>query len=62
MGKGVVIELIDGVLYVLVDGEVVFVFLIGYVVGLNIIDGVEILMYIGMDIVELEGKGFEMLV
>lgn len=54
--------MIEGKLYVFVDGEIIILFLIGYVVGLMIIEGVELLMYIGMDIVELDGKGFELLV
>ncbi|KLD58663.1 hypothetical protein WP50_24565, partial [Lactiplantibacillus plantarum] len=44
------------------DGEVALVFPTGHAVGLNTTDGAEILMHIGMDTVELEGKGFETLV
>ncbi|MFH5807245.1 beta-glucoside-specific PTS transporter subunit IIABC [Lactiplantibacillus plantarum] len=62
MGKGVAIEPTDGVLYAPADGEVALVFPTGHAVGLNTTDGAEILMHIGMDTVELEGKGFETLV
>lgn len=62
MGKGIVIDLEVGEFVVLVDGEIMIIFLIGYVVGIIMIDGVEILIYIGMDMVELNGNGYEILV
>lgn len=62
MGKGVAIEPTDGTLYAPADGEIALVFPTGHAVGLNTSDGAEILMHIGMDTVELEGKGFETLV
>ncbi|WP_047998549.1 beta-glucoside-specific PTS transporter subunit IIABC [Lactiplantibacillus herbarum] len=62
MGKGIAIEPTDGVLYAPADGEIALVFPTGHAVGLNTSDGAEILMHIGMDTVELDGKGFETLV
>jgi len=62
MGKGIAIEPTDGVLYAPADGEIALVFPTGHAVGLNTDDGAEILMHIGMDTVELDGKGFETLV
>lgn len=62
MGKGIAIEPTEGVLYAPADGEVAMVFPTGHAIGLNTEDGAEILMHIGMDTVELDGKGFETLV
>ncbi|MGA3415906.1 beta-glucoside-specific PTS transporter subunit IIABC [Lactiplantibacillus plantarum] len=62
MGKGIAIEPTDGVLYAPADAEVAMVFPTGHAIGLNTTDGAEILMHIGMDTVELDGKGFETLV
>jgi len=58
MGKGVAIEPTVGELRAPADGIVTTVFPTGHAVGLTTVDGVEILMHIGMDTVELEGKGF----
>lgn len=58
MGKGVVIDLSDGELVLLVDVIVLVFFFMKYVIGLLILEGVEFFIYIGMDIVNLEGKGF----
>lgn len=62
MGKGIAIEPTDGVLVAPADGTIALVFPTGHAVGLNTTDGVELLMHIGMDTVELNGKGFKTLV
>ena len=62
MGKGLAIEPSEGVLYAPADSHVALVFPTGHAIGLNTKDGAEILMHIGMDTVNLEGKGFEVLV
>ncbi|ETY75408.1 beta-glucoside-specific PTS transporter subunit IIABC [Lactiplantibacillus fabifermentans] len=62
MGKGIAIEPHDGVLVAPADGTVALVFPTGHAVGLNTAAGAELLMHIGMDTVELDGKGFETLV
>ncbi|AVK64021.1 PTS beta-glucoside transporter subunit EIIBCA [Lactobacillus sp. CBA3606] len=62
MGKGIAIEPTDGVLVAPADGTIALVFPTGHAIGLNTDDGAELLMHIGMDTVELDGKGFETLV
>ncbi len=59
LGKGVAIDPVLGELYAPADGTITTLFPTGHAIGLTTIDGVEILMHIGMDTIELEGKGFE---
>lgn len=58
MGEGIVVLFIKGVIIVFIDCEVVFLFLILYVIGLKLDNGVEMLIYVGINIVELNGKYF----
>lgn len=60
LGKGVAIEPTEGKLYAPADGEITTLFPTGHAVGLTTTEGVELLMHIGMDTVELDGKGFEL--
>lgn len=62
MGEGVAIEPSQGVLHAPADGRVVIAFPTGHAIGMKTKDGAEILMHIGMDTVNLQGKGFETLV
>ncbi|WP_461197965.1 beta-glucoside-specific PTS transporter subunit IIABC [Enterococcus sp. N249-2] len=59
LGKGIAIEPVVGALYAPADGTITTLFPTGHAVGLTTTEGAEILMHIGMDTVELEGKGFE---
>lgn len=59
MGKGIAIDPDKGELIAPADGEITTIFPTGHAVGLTTTEGVEILMHIGMDTVELEGAGFE---
>ncbi|MDT2649344.1 beta-glucoside-specific PTS transporter subunit IIABC [Enterococcus hirae] len=59
MGKGLAIDPEKGELIAAADGEITTIFPTGHAVGLTTKDGIEILMHIGMDTVELEGQGFE---
>lgn len=59
MGKGLAIDPEKGELIAPADGEITTIFPTGHAVGLTTKDGIEILMHIGMDTVELEGQGFE---
>lgn len=59
MGKGLAIDSEKGELIAPADGEITTIFPTGHAVGLTTKDGIEILMHIGMDTVELEGQGFE---
>lgn len=58
MGQGVLIEPIQGELLAPVDGIVSVLFPTKHAVGIVSDQGVEMLMHIGMDTVNLEGKGF----
>ncbi|NRN78690.1 PTS system beta-glucoside-specific EIIBCA component [Lactobacillus helveticus] len=62
MGQGVAIEPSEGVLHAPADGKTALVFPTGHAVGINTTDGAEVLMHIGMDTVNLQGKGFKTLV
>lgn len=62
MGEGVAIAPSQGVLHAPADGRVVVTFPTGHAIGMKTKDGAEILMHIGMDTVNLQGKGFETLV
>lgn len=62
MGKGIAFVPSKGILYAPADGTIALVFPTGHAVGMNTADGAEILMHIGMDTVNLEGKGFKTLV
>ncbi|MBA5252880.1 beta-glucoside-specific PTS transporter subunit IIABC [Enterococcus hirae] len=59
MGKGLAIDPEKGELIAPADGEITTIFPTGHAVALTTKDGIEILMHIGMDTVELEGQGFE---
>ena len=59
MGRGVVIVPSKGELVSPVNGRVTVFFPTKHAIGILSDEGVEILMHIGMDTVNLEGKGFE---
>lgn len=62
MGQGVAVEPSEGVLHAPADGKIALVFPTGHAVGINTTEGAEVLMHIGMDTVNLQGKGFKVLV
>lgn len=59
MGEGFAVELTKGQIVAPFSGEVVMTFPTKHAYGLKRNDEVEVLLHIGMDTVELEGKGFE---
>lgn len=59
LGKGMAVIPAEGKFYSPVDGEVGMVFDTLHAVSLTSIDGVEILIHVGLDTVNLKGEGFE---
>ncbi|MDV5976186.1 UNVERIFIED_CONTAM: PTS system trehalose-specific EIIBC component [Streptococcus canis] len=59
MGKGVLIQPTEGVLVAPCDAEVSVLFPTKHAIGLVTAEGLELLMHIGMDTVNLDGQGFE---
>jgi PTS system glucose-specific IIA component len=59
MGEGVAIEPTDGQVVSPIDGEVVSVFPTKHAVGLKTKSGLELLIHIGLETVNLNGEGFE---
>ncbi|HEY8804761.1 MAG TPA: PTS glucose transporter subunit IIA [Clostridium sp.] len=59
LGNGVGFESSDGVLYAPVDGEILQVFPTKHALILKTKEGIEILLHIGIDTLEMKGEGFE---
>ncbi len=59
LGMGIAIEPEEGVLYAPADGTVSALFPTGHAIGLTTAGGLELLMHVGMDTVQLDGKGFK---
>lgn len=59
MGQGVLIQPTEGLLTAPVSGVISVLFPSKHAVGILSDEGVELLMHIGMDTVNLDGKGFE---
>lgn len=62
LGLGAAIQPEEGVLYAPADGTISSFFPTGHAVGITTDDGMELLIHVGMDTVQLEGKGFHPLV
>lgn len=59
MGDGFAVELSDGNVLAPFNGKVIMTFPTKHAYGLRRHDGIEVLLHIGMDTVELKGEGFE---
>lgn len=60
MGNGFAVELTSGTVRAPFSGEVTVAFPTGHAIGMKRADGLEVLIHIGMDTVELNGKGFSL--
>ncbi|AGB19880.1 PTS sugar transporter subunit IIA [Thermoanaerobacterium thermosaccharolyticum] len=59
VGDGVAVEPEEGIVYSPVNGEIIQLFPTKHAVGIISSGGLEILIHIGMDTVEMKGDGFE---
>lgn len=62
MGDGIAIIPEEGLLVSPVDGKIVQIFHTKHAIGVESNNGLEILLHIGLETVELNGEGFEILV
>ncbi len=61
MGDGVAIVPIEGIVTAPCDGKISMIFDTGHAFGMEANNGAEILIHIGIDTVNLNGEGFEIL-
>lgn len=59
LGKGMAIKPADGKFYAPADGTISTLFPTGHAVGLTTADGVEMLIHVGLDTVNLKGQFFD---
>ncbi|MER6476326.1 glucose PTS transporter subunit IIA [Streptomyces filamentosus] len=59
LGEGVGIESADGHVVAPVDGELAVVAETGHAFGIRTADGVEVLIHVGIDTVQMNGEGFD---
>lgn len=62
VGDGVAIEAAEGSVVSPVDGEVVQIFPTKHAIGLRTQEGIEILIHVGIDTVNMKGEGFVALI
>lgn len=62
MGEGVLVNPTDGNVYAPCDGTVKMIFPTKHAIGLETEDGIEVLIHMGIETVNLDGKGFQLFV
>jgi sugar PTS system EIIA component len=62
LGDGVAIYPIEGIVISPIAGEVIHVMDTKHAIGLKSKNGIEILIHVGLDTVDMKGEGFEVLV
>lgn len=62
LGQGAAVIPEDNIIYAPSDGTIVNMFATGHAIGMLTDTGIEILIHVGMDTVQLNGRGFEPLV
>ncbi|MDO5541319.1 MAG: PTS glucose transporter subunit IIA [Eubacteriales bacterium] len=60
LGKGIAVIPSEGVFYAPADGKVTMAFAAGHAVSMETLEGAELLLHVGIDTVELQGKYFHM--
>lgn len=59
VGDGLAFEPHDGTIYSPVDGEIVQVFPSKHAIGIKTEEGLDVLIHVGVDTVNMKGEGFE---
>ncbi|MFE4661809.1 PTS glucose transporter subunit IIA, partial [Streptomyces hydrogenans] len=59
LGEGVGVEPADGRVVAPVDGELMVVADTGHAFGIRTAEGVEVLIHVGIDTVQMQGEGFD---
>lgn len=62
IGDGYAIKPTDSNVYAPMSGKVTSLFPTGHAIGLTLNNGLDIMLHLGIDTVELEGKGFEIMI
>lgn len=62
LGDGFAIKPYGGTIVSPIDGEIIMIFPTAHAFGVKRKDGLEVLIHVGIDTVELKGKGFDKLV
>lgn len=60
MGDGIAIKPDQGMVYAPISGKVISLFPTGHAIGIEGNNGVRVIIHIGIDTIELKGKGFKL--